>query len=174
MRLTPVMQRYILHWGEMGARWGANRSVAQIHALLFLADRPMHAEEIVETLTIARSNVSTSLKELQGWGLVRLVHLAEDRRDHFEAKDDPWEMMMIIVEGRKKREIDPTLEMLKACVADADADAETPAAVKAKLRDMEAFVSKLDGWYAQVRQIPRPTLVKLLNLGGKVAGLLGR
>jgi len=174
MHLTPAMQRYVLHWGEMGARWGANRSVAQIHALLFLADRPLHADQIVETLTIARSNVSNSLKELQGWGLVRMVHIAEDRRDHFEAQSDPWEMMMIIVEGRKRREIDPTLIMLQACVEEADADPETPAGVKAKLREMEAFVSKLDGWYAQVRQIPRPTLLKLMSLGGKVAGLLGR
>ena len=174
VNLTPAMKRYVLHWGEMGTRWGANRSVAQIHALLFLADRPLHAEEIVETLGIARSNVSNSLKELQGWGLVRMVHVADDRRDHFQALSDPWEMMMIIVEGRKKREIDPTLEMLVACVAEADADPDTPASVKAKLRDMQGFVSRLDRWYVQVRQIPKPTLIKLMNLGGKIAGLLGR
>ena len=174
MNLTPAMKRYVLHWGEMGARWGANRSVAQIHALLFLADRPLNAEQIVATLGIARSNVSNSLKELQGWGLVRMVHVADDRRDHFEAKNDPWEMMMIIVEGRKKREIDPTLEMLVACVAEADADPETPASVRAKLRDMQGFLSRLDGWYVQVRQIPKPTLIRLMNLGGKIAGLLGR
>lgn len=174
MNLTPVMQRYILHWGEMGTRWGTNRSVAQIHALLYLAGRPMHAEEIAETLTIARSNVSNSLKELQGWGLIRLTHLAGDRRDHFEAKTDPWDMLTLIVEGRKKREIDPTLEMLAACVAEAETDPATPSGVKAKLKDMQGFMTGLDRWYVQVSQIPRPTLVKLIGLGAKVAGFLGR
>lgn len=174
MDLTPVMQRYILHWGEMGTRWGTNRSVAQIQALLFLAGRPMHAEEIAQTLSIARSNVSNSLKELQGWGLIRLLHLPGDRRDHFEGKTDPWDMLTLIVEGRKKREIDPTLEMLAACVAEAEADASTPSGVKARLRDMQGFMTRLDRWYEQVRQIPRPTLVKLMGLGAKVAGLLGR
>lgn len=174
MQLTPVMQRYILHWGEMGARWGTNRSVAQIHALLYLAGRPMHAEEIAETLTIARSNVSNSLKELQGWGLIRLTHLPGDRRDHFEARTDPWDMLTLIVEGRKKREIDPTLEMLAACVAEADADRTTPPEVKARLREMQGFMTGLDRWYVQVRQIPRPTLVRLIGLGAKVAGFLGR
>ena len=174
MRLTPVMQRYILHWGEMGARWGTNRSVAQIHGLLFLAERPMNAEEIVETLGIARSNVSNSLKELLGWGLVKLVHLPGDRRDHFEAKADPWDMLMIIVEGRKRREIDPTLEMLRVCVDEAKADPETPASVTAKLKDMQGFISQLDHWYGQMRQVPRPILIRLMGLGGKIVGLLGR
>src|SRR4249920_278570 len=100
MQLTDTMQRYIVHWGEMGQRWGMNRSVAQVHALLYLADEPLNAEEIVEALGVARSNVSTSLKELQSWELVRLVHRPGDRRDHFEAKDDPWDMLMTIVEGR--------------------------------------------------------------------------
>eukprot|EP01136_Pigoraptor_vietnamica_P038400 Opistho-1_new@677 len=169
MDLTPVMQRYILHWGEMGARWGTNRSVAQIQALLFLAGRPMHAEEIAQTLSIARSNVSNSLKELQGWGLIKLIHLPGDRRDHFEGRTDPWDMLTLIVEGRKKREIDPTLEMLAACVAEAEADPSTPSGVKARLKDMQGFMTRLDRWYGQVRQIPRPTLVKLMGLGAKVA-----
>jgi DNA-binding transcriptional regulator GbsR (MarR family) len=116
------MEKYVLHWGEMGARWGMNRSVAQVHALLYLADGPLPADEIVDTLAIARSNVSTSLKELQAWSLVRLVHVAGDRRDHFEARQDPWDMLMTIVEGRKRREIDPTLAMLRECAAEADAD----------------------------------------------------
>jgi len=172
--LTPVMQRYILHWGEMGARWGTNRSVAQIHALLYLAGRPVHAEEIAQTLAIARSNVSNSLKELQGWGLIRLTHLPGDRRDHFEARSDPWDMLTLIVEGRKKREIDPTLEMLAACVAEAEADPTTPSGVKARLKEMQGFMVGLDRWYVQVSQIPRPTLAKLIGLGAKVAGFLGR
>lgn len=174
MHLTPVMRRYVLHWGEMGARWGVNRSVAQVHGLLFLAGRPMNAEEIVETLAIARSNVSNSLKELLGWGLVRMVHLPGDRRDHFEARDDPFDMLMLIAEGRKRREIDPTLEVLRACVIEAEADAQTPAAVTARLKSMQDFVSRLDRWYDQMRLVPRPLLLRLMALGGKIVGLLGR
>ena len=119
MKLTPAMRKYVVHWGEMGQRWSVNRSVAQIHALLFLADAPLPAEDIQDLLGIARSNVSTSLKELQSWELVKLVHIEGDRRDHFEAKQDPWDMLMTIVEGRKRREIDPTLAILRDCVREA-------------------------------------------------------
>src|SRR5881409_888758 len=122
MRLTPVMQRYIIHWGEMGTRWGLNRTVAQIHALLYLSPQPLHAEEIAETLGVARSNVSTSLRELQGWGIVKLVHVLGDRRDHFETLKDVWEMFRIVLDERKKREIDPTLSMIRACIAEAARD----------------------------------------------------
>jgi len=174
MRLTPVMQRYILHWGEMRARWGVNRSVAQIHGLLFLAGKPMNAEEIVETLGIARSNVSNSLKELLGWGLVKMVHLPGDRRDHFEARDDPFDMLMLIAEGRKRREIDPTLEVLAECVAEADGDTQTPPDVTARIKALHGFVGQLDRWYDQMRQVPRPLLMRLLDLGGRIVGLLGR
>lgn len=174
MRLTPVMQKYVLHWGEMGARWGMNRSVAQIHALLFLSDKPLNAEEIVETLGVARSNVSTSLKELMAWELVRLVHVAGDRRDHFEAKQDPWDMLMTIVEGRKRREIDPTLDVLADCVREADADRDTPESVRAKIKSMQSFLTQLSGWYDQMRQVPRPVLMKLLSLGSKITSFLGR
>ncbi len=174
MQLTPVMQRYVLHWGEMGQRWGMSRSVSQVHALLYLTDRPLHAEQIVDALGIARSNVSTSLRELQAWDLVRLVHVPGDRRDHFHAEQDPWEMFTTIVEGRKRREVDPTLEMLRACARDADADAETPEAVKAKIRAMRTFLEQLNGWYDQVRRLPRPVLMRLMSLGAKVASLVGR
>ncbi|HEY3951707.1 GbsR/MarR family transcriptional regulator [Phenylobacterium sp.] len=174
MQLTPVMQRYVLHWGEMGQRWGVNRSVAQIHALLYLADRPLNAEEIVELLGIARSNVSTSLKELQGWELVRMLHLPGDRRDHFEAKQDPWDMLMTVVEGRKRREIDPTLEMLRACVAEAENDKVTPTDVKAKMVAMKSFMEELTGWYEQMRDVPQPVLRKLLSLGAKITAFLAR
>ena len=113
MILAPTIQKYILHWGEMGTRWGVNRTVAQIHALLFLSNQPLPAEDIAETLAVARSNVSNSLKELQSWGLVRITHLAGDRRDHFVALQDVWEIFRVIVEERKKREIDPTLTVLR-------------------------------------------------------------
>jgi len=174
VRLTPAMRKYVLHWGEMGGRWSVNRSVAQIHALLFLADAPLPADEIQETLGIARSNVSNSLKELQGWELVRLVHLAGDRRDHFEAKQDPWDMLMTIVEGRKRREIDPTLEILKECMREAETDGETPPEVRAKLERMAALTEQLSGWYDQMRHVPRPVLMKLLGLGARGAAMVAR
>jgi len=174
MDLTPVMQRYVLHWGEMGQRWGVNRSVAQIHALLYLADHPLNAEEIAQLLGIARSNVSTSLKELMGWELIRMTHLPGDRRDHFEAKQDPWDMLMTVVEGRKRREIDPTLEMLRACVAEAETDKATPAHVKAKMAAMRGFMEELTGWYEQMRDVPQPVLRNLLSLGAKITALLTR
>ncbi|HWE44472.1 MAG TPA: MarR family transcriptional regulator [Caulobacteraceae bacterium] len=174
MHLTAVMQKYVLHWGEMGARWGMNRSIAQIHALLYLSDEPLCAEEIGETLKIARSNVSNSLKELQTWELVKLVHLPLDRRDYFEAKHDPWDMLVTIVEGRKKREIDPTLEMLADCVREAEDDKSTPASVKAKIKAMHSFIARLSRWYEQMRQTPRPILMKLLDLGAKITAFVGR
>jgi len=174
MNLTPAMRRYVLHWGEMGQRWGVNRTVAQIHALLYLADRPLNAEEIVESLGVARSNVSNSLRELMSWGLIRLTHLEGDRRDHFEARLDPWDMLELIADGRKRREIDPTLEMLAACVAEAEADRDTPDHVRERLKTMQGFVGRLDRWYGQMRQIPRPILIRLIGMGGRIAGLIGR
>src|SRR5213079_2884054 len=118
MELTPVVEKFILHWGEMGQRWGINRSVAQIHALLYLSPRPLNAEEIAETLGVARSNVSTSLKDLQGWGIVRVAHVMGDRRDHFESIKDVWEIFQIVAQERKRREIDPTLRVLHECVSE--------------------------------------------------------
>src|SRR5438309_11938563 len=114
--LSPVQQKFVLHWGEMGTRWGINRTVAQIHALLYVSPKPLDAEEIAETLGVARSNVSTSLKELQGWGIVKVVHVMGDRRDHFESVKDVWSLFQIIMDERKKREIDPTLAVLRECV----------------------------------------------------------
>ena len=169
MRLTPIMERYVLHWGEMGARWGVNRSVAQIHALLYLAPKPLTAEEIADTLTLARSNVSTSLRELQSWGLVNLSHLMGDRRDHFAARGDLWELLLVIVEERKRREIDPTLTMLRQCVLEADDDKETDPEIKARIARMLEFLETLVGWYAQMRRLPKTTLVALMKMGAKVA-----
>src|SRR6266542_2557883 len=123
--LSPMQQQFILHWGEMGTRWGINRTVAQIHALLYLSPKPLNAHDLVETLAVARSNVSTSLKELQGWGIVKLVHVMGDKRDHFESMKDVWEMFRVVLDERKKREIDPTVAMLRECIAEADGDQET-------------------------------------------------
>ena len=159
MKLTPVMEKYILHWGEMGTRWGVNRTVAQIQALLFLSTRPMNAEEITETLNVARSNVSTSIRELQSWGLVKTVPVLGDRREHFETLHDPW---------------DPTLTLLRECVLESEADKETPEEVKARIRAVMNFLDTLDSWYAQIKGLPRPTLIKLIKLGAKVQRNIGK
>src|SRR6202050_524905 len=129
-KLSPVAQKFILHWGEMGTRWGINRTVAQIHALLFISPRPLHAEEIVEALNVARSNVSTSLKELQGWGIVKMVHVLGDKRDHFESMKDVWEMFRVVLDERKRREIDPTLAMLRECITEIGTQKEKDAHTK--------------------------------------------
>jgi DNA-binding transcriptional regulator GbsR (MarR family) len=134
------MERYVVHWGEMGTRWGVSRSVAQIHALLFLAPRPLTAEEIADTLSIARSNVSTSLKELQSWGLAHLVHVLGDRRDHFETEKDVWKVALTIIEQRKQREIDPTLGTLAQCVDEAKRDPSTAQDVSARMESVLTFL----------------------------------
>src|SRR6267378_8135582 len=135
-QLNPVQHKFVLHWGEMGTRWGINRTVAQIHALLFLSPRPVHAEEIAQTLNVARSNVSTSLKELQSWGIVKLVHVLGDKRDHFESMKDVWEMFRLVLDERKRREINPTLAMLRGCIAGAGRQKEKDTYTEQRLRDL--------------------------------------
>lgn len=172
MKITPLMERYILHWGEMGTRWGVNRTVSQIHALLFLASQPMHAEEVSSLLSVSRSNVSTSLKELQSWDLVQVSNVLGDRRDHFTVKGDIWEMLLTIVEGRKRREIDPILTMLRECELEMSDDKATPESVKEQIRQMTAFISNLTDWYEQISVLPKSTLVTLMNMGTKVASFI--
>ena len=172
MKLTPVMEKYILHWGEMGTRWGVNRTVAQIQALLFLSANPLNAEEIAETLGVARSNVSTSIKELQSWKLVKVVHLLGDRRDHFETLKDPWELFYTIMEGRKQRELDPAMSILRECVLESEVDKQTPQEVKNQIREVLEFMETLDKWYGQIKNLPQQTLLKLIRLGGKVQKFL--
>jgi DNA-binding transcriptional regulator GbsR (MarR family) len=172
MELTPAAQKFILHWGEMGARWGVNRTVAQIHALLYIAPRPLHAEEITDTLGVARSNVSNSLKELQGWGIVRVVHVLGDRRDHFESLKDVWEMFQTILDERKKREIDPTLVMLRECLAEADKSAKTDPLTRDRLAELLGFFETMTTWYGQIRALPQGAVIKFVKLGGKLRKLL--
>lgn len=171
MDLSPTMERYILHWGEMGTRWGVSRSVAQVHALLFLSPDPITAEEITETLSIARSNVSTSLKELEGWGLVNRLSVMGDRRDHFTAEADPWDSFMLIVKGRKEREIDPTLTTLRQCVLEAENDPKLPEASQQRIIEVLEFLEMLTAWYDQVHRLPRPVLLKIIKMGSKVGKL---
>ncbi len=169
MKITPVVQKYILHWGEMGTRWGVNRTVSQIHALLYLSPAPLTAEDIAQLLSVARSNVSTSIKELQSWGLVALVPTLGDRRDFFTARGDTWEMLMTIIEERKKREIEPTLTLLRQCVLELDEDRETPAEVKSRIEQMLNFVSTLSEWFEQVKRLPKAKLVSLMRMGATIA-----
>jgi DNA-binding transcriptional regulator GbsR (MarR family) len=170
--LTPVAQKFILHWGEMGTRWGVNRTVAQVHALLYLSPKPLTAEEIAATLSVARSNVSTSLRELQGWGIVRVVHVLGDRRDHFESMKDVWQMFQVIVEERKRREIDPTLAMLQVCVAELDASGPSDAHLKQRLRDMLGFVETMTLLYEECRRLPGGVLRELVKMKGKLGRML--
>jgi DNA-binding transcriptional regulator GbsR (MarR family) len=167
------MEKFILHWGEMGTRWGINRTVAQIHALLFLSPKPMHAEEIAQTLGVARSNVSTSLKELQSWGIVRVAHVMGDRRDHFDSMKDVWEMFRIILDERKKRETDPTLHLLRELTTSAEKRGEADAYVRERLGDMRSFFELMTQWYEQTRAIPTPAVIKMCKMGDKVAKLVG-
>ena len=172
MTPTPgITERFVLHWGEMAARWGVNRTVAQIHALLFLAGRPRHAEDIAAQLQVARSNVSTSLRELQNWDLVRVVHLMGDRRDHFEALQDPWELLRVIVRERKEREFDPTVAFLRECTHSPALAREDPATQK-RLRETLALMESLSSWAGQMLGLDNATLRRLMKLGAKVQSFL--
>jgi DNA-binding transcriptional regulator GbsR (MarR family) len=173
MQLTPTMHRYIVHWGEMGSRWGMNRSVAQIHALLYLAERPLHADEIGETLGLARSNVSTGLRELQAWDLVHVAHELGDRRDFFAAQQDTWEVIRSIIEGRKRREIDPTLQTLRECVSQLEQDDSTPRAVRERIKAQLEFMETMTQWYDSIKRMPRKSLLKMMRMGERIAKLVG-
>jgi len=172
MPLSPIEQKFILHWGEMGTRWGINRTVAQVHALLFVSPRPLHAEEIADTLAVARSNVSTSLRELQGWRIVRVVHVLGDRRDHFESAKDVWEIFRIVSEERKRREIDPTLRMLQECVGELKHTPGNPY-VRQRLEEMLEFLTTASGLFEELLSVPAGTLKGMARLRGKLKALLG-
>ena len=170
MKLSTVQQKFVLHWGEMGTRWGINRTVAQIHALLFISPKPLHAEEIADTLNVARSNVSSSLKELQGWRIVKLVHVLGDKRDHFESMQDVWEMFRIVLDERKRREIDPTVALLRECLEEAERGADKHTA--SRLRELHSFFATTTSWYTELTRWPTAALVKFMNLGGKAIKMI--
>ena len=172
MTLTPVQQKFVLHWGEMGTRWGISRTVAQIHALLYIAPKALNAEEIAETLSVARSNVSTSLKELQGWGIVKLVHVLGDKRDHFESIKDVWGMFRMVLEERKRREIDPTLALLEECMSETTKE-KTDKYTEERLRELHQFFETTTRWYGQVARLPAQALIKFLNAGEKILKTVG-
>jgi DNA-binding transcriptional regulator GbsR (MarR family) len=172
MKMTPAVEKYVLHWGEMGTRWGTNRTVAQIQALLYLSPEPLHADQIVDLLSVARSNVSTSIRELQSYGLVRMTHILGDRRDYFESIHEVWDLFRVIIEQRKQRELNPTLAMLKDCVAEIDAEKETDPVTKQRIKNMLNFVESTSDWYEQISNIPTSTLTKLMALGAKITKLV--
>jgi DNA-binding transcriptional regulator GbsR (MarR family) len=169
VKLSPAAERFVLHWGEMGPKWGVNRSVAQVHALLYVAPEPITAEEIAATLGIARSNVSVSLKELLSWGIVRVVRVLGDRRDHFASLHDVWEMFRIVMDERKKREIDPTLALLRECL-----DLEGAAVEKQRIRSMLSFFETMSTWYQQVRGMPMAAVKSFAKMGAKLRSLFGK
>lgn len=173
MKLSPTLSRFVLHWGEMGTRWGVNRTVAQIHALLYISGRPMHADEITDTLEVARSNVSNSIRELQGWGLVKLVHLSGDRRDHFETSTHVWELLRTIVRERQRREIAPTIDVLRELLAD-PALGKDPSEARLRMRETLELLETLTAWSDEMLKLDTDTLTKVLKLGARVKKLLGR
>ncbi len=171
MDLSATSQKFVLHWGEMGARWGVNRTVAQIHALLYLSGKPLPADEIAETLSVARSNVSNSLRELQAWNLVRMVHVLGDRRDHFETSTDIWELTRTIVRERKERELTPTLQVLNELLQSPElmVDGVDRAA---RIKEMLAMVESLSAWSDEMLRLDTETLTKVLKLGAKIQKLI--
>jgi DNA-binding transcriptional regulator GbsR (MarR family) len=175
-KLPPAVEQFVLRWGDMGGQWGVNRSVAQIQALLFLSDRPLTAEDIAETLGMARSNVSNSIRELLSWKLIRRVPVLGDRRDHYEAEADLWQIMTHIARGRKEREIDPAMAALRHVLETADGDPQITPMARARLREMQGFLATLDTWFSQMVTVPPATLMALMKLGTRVVNLvsLGR
>lgn len=171
MQLTPAMQAFILHWGEMGAKWGVNRSVAQIHALLHIAPHPMDAEEIADTLGLARSNVSTGLKELQGWKLAKASRGLGERRDVFTSVQDMFDLATVVVEGRREREFAPTVAALRDVAVAAETDA-TPPHVKARMQETLEVMQMFDDWYRDISRLPRGVQLALLKLGARIARFL--
>jgi len=170
--MPEALRRFILHWGDMGGTWGVNRTVAQIHALLYITEAPLNAEQITECLGVARSNVSNSLKELLQIKTISRVPIAGDRRDHYTADTDVWAIAKKVAAIRKAREIDPALETLKICLDAADADKSVSAEQRKRLQDMQDFTATMDHWYGQMSKLPPSTLSHLISMGDKIVNLL--
>jgi DNA-binding transcriptional regulator GbsR (MarR family) len=171
MPLTPLQQEFVLHFGEMGSRWGINRTVGQIYALLFLSRDPLNAEQITDGLGISRSNTSMGLKELQSWSLVRLKHFPGDRRDYFTTPEDLWEIVRILVAERKKREIDPTLTKLR------ELEMQGPAGdnyAEARIAELRELIEMTTGFYDEMQKLETARLVKLMTMGQRIAGLIDK
>lgn len=170
---SDAQQQFVLHWGEMSSRWGIPRSMAQIHALLYLSEEPLNAEQISEQLSLARSNVSNSLRELQAWGIVRVVHQLGDRRDHFQAVSDVWEMFLTILDQRKRREVDPTVEMLRECVAEQEAAHGKSGFARERMHDLLEMLEMLTTWYEQMKRLSPASQRRVLTMGNKLTKIVG-
>ena len=171
MKLKPVAQRFVLHWGEMSSKWGVNRTVAQIHALLFLAGKPLRSDEIAETLDVALPNVSTSIKELQNWNLIRVVHVVGDRRDHFQTSADVWDLFRTIVRERKERDFDPTIGVLQDCLASNDLSKEDEV-TQQQIRETLVLMESLSTWADQMLKLETATLMNVIKVGAKIQNML--
>lgn len=171
MKLNPTTEKFVLHWGEMGSKWGVNRTVAQIHALLYLVGKPMNAEEIVETLGVARSNVSNSIKELQSLNLVQTVHIMGDRRDYFTTGTDVWELAKVITEERYRRELAPTVTFLADLMNTPEFQQENKD-VQQRIRDTHQFVDTLTTWANEMLKLSTTTLNRILKLGATIQKFL--
>lgn len=170
--LSAVPRRFILHWGEMGSRWGINRTVAQVHALLHISEQPVSAENIAAALGVARSNVSTSLRELQGWGIVRAVHVLGDRRVHFTSVSNVWELFRIIVDQRKRREIDPTVDMLRRALDELEGSKPGDRFTRERLQELLEFFETTTELYDELRHLPVSALRSVARMRGRVRKLL--
>ena len=171
MKLPPLTQRFVLHFGEMGSRWGINRTVGQIYALLYVSAQPLNADEIGEALAFSRSNVSMGLKELQSWNLVRLIHRPNDRREYFQAPEDVWAIFRTLANERRKREVDPTLSMLREALMEQPATAEDIHAQE-RMKQMHQFIELMTTWLDDVQKMDSETLASLMQMGAKVQKLL--
>jgi DNA-binding transcriptional regulator GbsR (MarR family) len=172
--LPEAVRRFVLEWGNLGERWGVNRSVSQIHALLYASKKPLAAEEIADLLGIARSNVSNSLRELQSWNIIRSVPILGDRRTFYTAETDLWNLVSRIAAGRKARELDPAAAALRECVEMTRDDENVDPVVQLRLREMLDFVERLSRWYDQMIALPRSKITTLIKLGSGIARLLDR
>ena len=174
MKITPVIEKYIHHWGEMGLRWGTNRTVAQIQALLYLSPKPLNTEEISDLLSIAQSHVSTSLRELQNYGVVKMTHIVGDRNDYFESIHDVWELFRVIIEQRKQKELCPTLNMLNKCSIEIEKENEAHQVTRERIHNMLSFVNSINNWYEKIKSISNATLQKIMQLGNAITKLVGK
>jgi len=174
MKITPTIKKYIHHWGEMGIRWGTNRSVAQIQALLYLSPKPLTNENISELLNISKSTVSTNLRELQNYGLVMMKHIEKDREDYFESIHDVWELFRVIIEKRKEKELSPTLKMLKECSKEIEIEDKADKITRERIHNMLSFVDSINDWYEKIRSISNSTLRKIMKLGNAITSLVGK
>jgi len=169
--LTPLAQRFILHFGEMGSRWGINRTVGQIYALLYVSAKPLNADEIAESLSFSRSNVSMGLKELQSWRLVKLLHQPNDRREYFEPPKDIWDIFKALLEERRRREVEPTLSMLRDALLETPSN-ETDVIAQERMREMYNLIELSSSWFDDVQRLSPETLASLMKMGSTVKKLI--